>query len=79
MPPVSKIVNRSIELSDGSKCVDIFERSDGAFGFGEYRRDPEANSGWFPIGNYSNLRLGSERDALKEALIRVPWLKDCIS
>ena len=75
----SKKVNRSIELSDGSKCVDLFERSDGTFGFEEYRRDPETNRGWYPIGNCSSLRLDSERDALGEAIIRIPWLKDCIS
>jgi len=75
---VSKKVNRSIELPDGSRCVDIFEREDGAFGFEEYRQDPESNSGWFPIGNYSSLIMGSERDALEEALIRIPWLKGFI-
>ena len=76
---VNKKVCRSIELPDGGRCVDIFERGDGAFGFEEYRRDPESNSGWFPIGNYSSLSAGSERDALEEALIRIPWLKDFIS
>ena len=75
----SKKVNRSIELPDGSRCVDIFECGDGVFGFEEYRRDPESNSGWFPIGNYSSLNMGTERDALEEALIRIPWLKEFIS
>ena len=78
MSRVHKKVNRSIELPDGSRCVDIFEHEDGRFGFEEYRRDPESNSGWFPIGNYSSLIMGSERDALEEALIRIPWLKEFI-
>ena len=79
MLKVKKKVNQSIEIPDGSKCVDFFEHADGGFGFEEYRRDPEDARGWYPIGNYSNLRLATEREALTEAIIRIPWLKNCIS
>ena len=71
-------VSQSIELPDGSRCVDIFENSDGVFSFEEYRRDPETNSGWFPIANYSILKWKTEKDALDAALHRVPWLRDCM-
>ena len=66
------------KLANPNRRVFIFN-GDGAFGFEEYRRDPESNSGWFPIGNYSSLSMGTERDALEEALIRIPWLKEVIS
>ena len=78
MSQVSYKVNRSIELPDGSKCVDIVENSDGVFGFEEYRRDPETNSGWFPIGNYYHLKWNTEKDALEAALRSVSWLKEYI-
>ena len=76
---VNRKVKKSIELPDGNRCVDIFEREDGTFGFEEYRRDPESNSGWFPVGEYSSFSACSERDALDAALIRIPWLKTSIS
>ena len=78
MNQVSYKVNRSIELPDGSKCVDIFENSDGVFGFEEYRRDFETNSGWFPIGNYCLLKWKTEKDAFEAAIKSVPWLKSHI-
>ena len=31
-------VLRSIETDDGGRCVDLFARPDGTFGFEEYRR-----------------------------------------
>ena len=63
-------------MPDGSRCVDVFERPSGTFGFEEYRRDFECSNGWFPIGNYSSLQFDSEVAALNEAFIRIIWLKD---
>jgi hypothetical protein len=31
----------SIETDDGLRCVDLFRRPDGTFGYQEFRRDPE--------------------------------------
>jgi hypothetical protein len=31
----------SIETGDGHRCVDLFRRLDGTFGYEEFRRDPE--------------------------------------
>ena len=69
-------VVRSIEAIDGLRCVDVFARSDGSFGFEEYRRDPEDRSGWRPVGGFVALRYGSYGDALKRAQASIHWLTD---
>lgn len=71
-------VLRSIETPDGGRCVDLFVRPDGTFGFEEYRRDSEDGRGWFPIGFHVDKRFPDESLALKEALETVPWLKDVL-
>jgi hypothetical protein len=38
-------VLRSIETDDAARCVDLFVRPDGTFGFEEYRRDIEDGRG----------------------------------
>ena len=42
-----QFVIRSINNSDESLCVDIFQREDNTFGFDEYRRDKEMFGGFF--------------------------------
>ena len=68
-----KKVLRSIETTDGTRCVDIFLRPDATFGFEEYRRDVE-DSRWFPVGGNSSRICGTESAALDEAVSTVPWL-----
>jgi hypothetical protein len=67
-------VLRSIETDDGGRCVDLFVRSDGSFGFEEYRRDSEDRRGWFPIGGYAAAIYTTEVATLAQALLCVPWL-----
>jgi len=67
-------VLKSINIEGESRCVDIFIRRDGTFGFEEFRRDVEDNRGWFPIGFFGDQVFGSENQALEEALSRVVWL-----
>ncbi len=69
-------VLRSIETPDGGRCVDLFVRPDGTFGFEEYRRDSEDGRGWFPIGFHHAEVFASEADAMEAALQAVPWLKE---
>ena len=52
-------VSRSIETGDGGRCVDIFVRPDGSWGFEEYRRDVEDARGWFPIGGHARKVFGT--------------------
>jgi len=66
----------SHEDAEGSRCVDIFRRADGSFGFEAFRRDPEDRSGWFVTGYYSGLRHASRDEALAAAMASVGWLRD---
>ncbi len=68
-------VLRSIETDEGGRCVDIFVRPDGSFGFEEFRRDVEDGRGWFPVGYYGDGVHGSADAALEQALAAVAWLK----
>ena len=67
-------VIESIEAPGGARCVDIFWRSDGSWGFEEYRRDPEENHGWYPIGHFAGQRYATREMAQHAAEAAVPWL-----
>lgn len=69
-------VLQSINLSWEARCVDIFVRDDETFGFEEFRRDPEDDRGWFPIGSFGSQVFGSEDLALACALLSVVWLQE---
>ena len=58
------------------RCVDIFVREDGTFGYEEYRRDHEDGRGWFALNHYSNQVFQSQEDAIARARASVPWLLD---
>jgi hypothetical protein len=60
------------------RCVDIFIRPDGTFGFEEFRRDPEDMGTWTPVAYYSAQVYSSQRDAVIAARTRVPWLADVL-
>ena len=64
----------SIETSDGGRCVDLFIRPNGSYGFEVYRLDPETLTNWFPIGNYMNITYLSKKAALQAAANVAPWL-----
>ena len=61
-------------MDGDTRCVDIFRRPDGTFGFEEYRRDPEDGRGWFAIGAYSSLSFRSASDTVENAKRSIPWL-----
>jgi hypothetical protein len=56
------------------RCIDIFVRPDGTFGFEEFRRDPEDMGAWTPVAYYSHREFPSEVDVLAAARDSVPWL-----
>lgn len=60
------------------RCVDIFVRPDGSFGFEEFRRDPEDMGAWTPVAYYSAREFGSEQDAVAAARDAVLWLADVL-
>jgi len=56
------------------RCVDIFSRPDGTFGFEEFRRDPEDMGAWTPVAYYSEREFASADEAMAAARSAVPWL-----
>ena len=62
------IVLKSINFQGEGRCVDIFMRPDGTFGFEEFRRDIE-----------DDRVFESEDDALLEARSKVSWLNDAMN
>jgi hypothetical protein len=69
----AKVV-RSLEDADGFRCVDIFKRPDGSYGFKEFRRDPEDAGRWTLVGDYSHQSYATTDDAIREAATSLPWL-----
>lgn len=76
--PRETTVLRSINIPGEDRCCDLFRRSDGTFGFEEYRRDIEDGRGWFPIGFFGERVFDSEEAALRDARATVAWLNDAI-
>ena len=60
------------------RCVDIFERPDGTFGFEEFRRDPEDMGAWTPVAYYSTQVFTTQAHAVQEARKRVRWLGEVL-
>ena len=70
----SFVVFRSLENEDHDRCVDLFERPDGTFGFEEFRRDVEDAGRWTPVSFFSDLVYISADMALAAARRAVIWL-----
>jgi hypothetical protein len=68
----AKVV-RSLEDADRFRCVDIFERPDGTYGFKEFRRDPEDAGRWTLVVDYSHHSYATKEDALRMAASILPW------
>jgi hypothetical protein len=64
----------SIETDDGLRCVDLFRRPDGTFGYEEFRRDPEDQGAWTPMRFASALTHASLGDARAAAAAAVAWM-----
>ena len=64
----------SLETDDGMRCVDLFRRPDGTFGYEEFRRDPEDLGAWTPVRYASGLRYASLEQARSAAGAAVTWL-----
>ncbi len=71
-----KFVIRSINNSDQSLCVDIFQRNDKTYGFEEYRRDKETYEGWYKVNMYEQNIYQTEKEAFADACKYVYWLRE---
>ncbi len=67
----------SVENSEHDRCVDIFSRPDGSYGFEEFRRDIEDGGQWTPVQHYSGASYGSSAQALDTAERCVPLAGRC--
>jgi hypothetical protein len=56
------------------RCVDVFSRADGTFGFEEFRRDPEDMGAYTAVGYFSGAEYPTQAEALNAARRLVPWL-----
>jgi hypothetical protein len=75
VPTVTKpTVLTSLEDPEGLRCVDIFQRADGSFGFKEFRRDPEDRGNWTLARDYSHLHYETKESALRGATAALGWL-----
>ena len=72
----SWVVLASLETEDGSRCVDLFRRPDGTFGYEEFRRDPEDQGAWTPVRFASGLSYASLEQARAAAEAAIVWLRD---
>jgi hypothetical protein len=74
----SWLVFISIENFNHDRCVDLFSRPDGTYGFEEFRRDAEDGGEWTPVSYYSGSLYPSCESALAVAIRAVAWLEDAI-
>jgi hypothetical protein len=72
----SWVVCTSIENLEANRCVDLFLRPDGTYGFEEFRRDAEDAGAWTPVQYYSAAAYASKDDALTAAIGAVIWLAE---
>ena len=74
----SWVVVDSIENRQHDRCVDLFRRLDGSFGFEEFRRDVEDAGVWTPVAYFSGAAYSSKGAALAAAVKAVAWLSEII-
>jgi hypothetical protein len=74
----SWLVFASIENFEHDRCVDLFSRPDGSYGYEEFRRDVEDRGEWTPVRYYSGSLFTSREAALAAAMQSVTWLEDAI-
>lgn len=70
----SWLVVDSVENAEHDRCVDLFRRPDGSFGFEEFRRDVEDAGTWTPVAYYSAAAYASQAAAVGAAVKAVAWL-----
>ncbi len=64
----------SHQTPDADRCVDVFKRPDGTFGFEEFRRDAEDMGAWTPVSYFSGWEYATREATLDSACEAVPWL-----
>ena len=70
----SWMVLASHQTPGADRCVDLFSRPDGTFGFEEFRRDPEDMGAWTPVAYFSDREYATADAAMAAAQMSVRWL-----
>jgi hypothetical protein len=70
----SWVVLESVENDEHDRCVDLFRRPDGSFGFEVFRRDVEDAGLWTAVAYHSGPAYGSKDAAFAAAAAAVSWL-----
>ncbi|MGA3005751.1 MAG: hypothetical protein ABSE20_28950 [Acetobacteraceae bacterium] len=68
----------SIENGTHDRCVDLFLRPDGTYGFEEFRRDVEDGGTWTPVAFFSHAAWDTRDAALGAAARAVGWLAEAL-
>jgi hypothetical protein len=68
------MVLASHQTPTAERCVDVFSRPNGSFGFEEFRRDVEDMGAWTPVNYFSAQEYPTEESARSAACVAVPWL-----
>lgn len=63
----------SFENPERDRCVDVFSRDDGSFGFEEWRREPEDPGNWYRTHYYAAAVYVTAAEAISDARVKVPW------
>jgi hypothetical protein len=71
----SWLVVASHETPERDRCVDVFSRPDGTWGFEEFRKDPEDMGAWTPVRYFSGRKDPTETGAVDAAKQAIPWLR----
>jgi hypothetical protein len=64
----------SLENPEANRCVDIFRRDDGSFGFEEYRRDPEDRGDWTLVAFHAHRVFATREEAVAAASGIIAWM-----
>lgn len=72
------VVLASFEDDERLRCVDVFRRHDGTFGFEHYRSEADG-SRWQSLGPYAQLTFATGAEALAAAKSTVAWLDPALA
>jgi hypothetical protein len=72
-------VLESIENPEHDRCVDLFRRPDGSFGFEAFRRDVEDAGLWTAVAYHSGAAYASKEAAVAAATDAVSWLAEALA
>lgn len=73
---MTSAVTTTLHNDGADRCVKVIRRSDGNFGFREFRRDPEDAGGWTLVGDSRQASYAAEKQATAAARSEVGWLRD---